>query len=107
MEIKELVKQLNDLKIIQQSFDFVEDLPEEFQKYFPANSIACELDIDKHRWYETSMSIWEVEEYNDLIGVRAITNLYSEMSEYSDICWELMFFEVEEVQTITYKEKII
>lgn len=103
-KMKALIKKLNDLKIIQESYDFVEDLPSDIQeKYFPAGSLACELDIDKHRWYETSISVWETE--LGLIGVRAITNLYSENSSYSDIYYTLKFFEMEPIETITYKIK--
>lgn len=103
-KMKELIQKLNDLKIIQRSYDFVEDLPADIaEKYFPANSIECELDIDKHRWYETSISVWETD--LGLIGVRAITNLYSEMSMYYDMHHRLEFFEMEPIETITYKIK--
>jgi hypothetical protein len=100
--MKEIIEKLNNLNIIQKNYEFEEDLPEEMLKYF-TKSLASELDIDKHRWYETSVSVWETNE--GLLGVRSITNLYSEQSDYEDISWKLRFFEMEPIQTITYKIK--
>jgi predicted restriction endonuclease len=102
--MKEIIEELNNLKIIQKSIDFEEDLPEEiYEKYFNQKPLKTELDIDKHRWYETGESVWKTEK--GLLGVRSVTNIYSENSSVEDMFWELMFFEMEEVQTISYKIK--
>jgi hypothetical protein len=100
--MKEIIEKLNNLNIIQKNYEFEEDLPEEMLKYF-TKQLASELDIDKHRWYETSISVWQTNE--GLLGVRSITNLYSEQSYYEDISWKLRFFEMKTVRTVTYKIK--
>jgi hypothetical protein len=101
--MKEVLNELKGLKIIQKSIDFEEDLPEYiFGKYF-LKPVATELEIDKHRWYETSVSVWETEK--GLLGVRSITNIYSESSSVEEMYWELRFFEMESFATISYKVK--
>jgi tRNA uridine 5-carbamoylmethylation protein Kti12 len=68
-----------------------------------ATALKQELDIDKHRWYETGVSVWKLNE--GFLGVRSVTNIYSESSSVEDMFWNLIFFEMEEIQTITYKKK--
>ena len=102
--MKELIEHLNGLKIIQKSIDFEEDLPNDiYEKYFSGRPLETEMDIDKHRWYETGISVWETEK--GLLGVRSVTNIYSENSSVEDMFWELMFFEIESFVTTSYKIK--
>ena len=108
--IKELVDYLNELKITQTSIGFIEfdenNFPENiYEKYFE-NSIcvAQELDINKHRWYETGISVWKTAD--GLLGVRSVTKLYSESSDIEDIYHTLRFFEMEEITVTSYKQKI-
>ena len=100
--IKEIIEELNSLKIIQKSMDFTEDLDQDIlDKYF-TNCVKELLDVDKHRWYETST---EVLKMNDgFIGIRSVTNCYSENSSIKDMFWTLNFFEMEEISSITYKK---
>lgn len=101
--MKEILEKLNNLKITQESIDFLEDLPEEiYNKYFQ-DCVTERLDIDKHRWYETSISVYKIPE--GLIGVKSITDLFSESSEVADIFHTLQFYEMEEIQTVSYKIK--
>ena len=94
---------LNGLKIIQKSFEFEEDLPEEIvDKYFK-NRIASDLLPDSHRWYETSISVFEIDE--GYLGVRALTQLYSEYSEVKDCYHVLKFYDMAEKSIITYVPK--
>lgn len=104
--MKEIIDYLNSLKIRQTSLDVEEDnIPEDvYEKYFSnASCVASELDIDKHRWYETGITVWEIPQ--GLFGMRVITNLYSEQSEVGDIFWTIKFFEMEEYTTVSYKIK--
>lgn len=104
MSNKELVEYLNNLKILQTS-SWDENIPEEIWDNYFENSItvASELDIDKHRWYELSTEVIKI---NDgFIGVRSITNMYSEQSSYIDMYYTLEFFEMEEIPSVTYKKK--
>ena len=102
----ELLKTLNELKITQKSMDWLEDLPNDiWEEYFKTNEIKCiksDLDVDKHRWYETSITVYK---YQDrFFGVRSVTNVFSEQSEVEDMFHTLKFFEMKEVITITYKK---
>ena len=63
------------------------------------------IDIDKHRWYETSISIFKCSD--GLLGIRLPSQLYSESSEWSDLYSGIEFYEVEEVMEVVYKTKKI
>lgn len=102
--MKEIIKQLNDLKITQRSIDFLEDLPEDiYKKYFEGKEVDNDLSVDKHRWYETSITVFEIPK--GYIGVRSVTDLFSEQSSVYDMFWTLQFFEMEPIVTTTYKIK--
>ena len=60
------------------------------------------LMIETHRWYETSVSVIRV--FGKLLGIRHISNVFSESMGYED-CYEfLQFDEMKEVPTITYEK---
>lgn len=103
--MKEIVKELNDLKLIQSEMDWIEGIPEElYNRYFEnAKCVDEGLDVDKHRWYETTISVYKLPE--GLIGVESVTDLFSESSSISDIFHTLRFFEMEEVLIPSYKIK--
>lgn len=61
------------------------------------------IDIDKHRWYETSVSIFKCSD--GLLGIRLPSQLYSESSEWSDLYSGIEFYDVEEVKEVVYKTK--
>lgn len=102
--MKELVDKLNNLKILQKSIDWVEDIPEDIWKeYFEfSDRLDMELDVDKRRHYKLSTDVYKI---NDkYLGVRRISNLYSEMSSCEDIYWTLQFFEMKQIKRITYEK---
>ena len=99
---KELVDYLNSLKITQKN-SWDEDIPENiWETYFKGKlkTIDAYLDVDKHRWYETSVEVLKNEK--GIIGVRSVTDCFSEMSSIEDMFWTLTFFEMEEVLQPTY-----
>lgn len=101
--MKEIIEELNNLKITQKSIDFSEDLSEDiYDKYFK-NCVEEGLSVDKHRWYETSISVYKTDK--GLLGVKSITDLFSEQSQCEDIFHTLEFFEMEEIPLISYKKK--
>ena len=63
------------------------------------------VDIEKHRWYETSISIFRCSD--GLLGIRLPSQLYSESSEWSSLYSDVEFYNVEEVMEIAYKTKKI
>jgi hypothetical protein len=102
-KFNELLKTLTELKIHQIYGDWTECIPEQiWDEHFEANYdfVIGELDIDKHRHFETSVSVIEI--YDKYMGIRSITNVYSEQSTASD-CYEyLEFFEMKPVTITTY-----
>lgn len=103
--IKELIKKLNDLSIYQNSYDFLEDIPEEiYKEYFEQiDTVESELSVSKHRWYETSITVFEYE--GGFFGVESVTDLFSESMDYSDCSHILKFFEMEAIEITSYKRK--
>lgn len=102
----EMLRELNDLKITQTSIDWLESVPTEiFNKYFndTIETVATNLDVDKHRWYELSTSVISL--YNGFLGVRHITDIFSEEMGVEDCSNTLQFFEMEEVEIISYRKK--
>lgn len=62
-------------------------------------------DIDSHRWYIMATDVYEVD--NGYVGVRGVSELKSEMMDYSDIDDEHCFAEeYKAIQTITYVPKL-
>jgi len=98
----ELLKELKARDIIQTSICWEENIPEDlWNKYFNGYEETTEdLNIDKHRWYKTSTTVAKVD--NRFLGINLITNMYNESS---DISREIEFFEMEEIQSVTYIKK--
>jgi len=106
-KFNELLEKLNGLNLIQTSIDWEECMPDEiWDEHFKGNynPIRTGLNQDSHRWYETSISVIRI--YDKLLGVKHITKLFSEMSSCEDCCVVIDFFEMEEVQVVSYKRKI-
>lgn len=103
-KFEELLNKLKESNLSQSSYDWIDDIPEDiYNEYLKDNhkEVASELDVDKHRWYETSITVIEV--FGHYLGIRQISNMYSEMGDLDDICWSYNFLKMEQVQTITYK----
>ena len=105
--IKDLVQKLNDLKITQTRGEWEENIPEDiWYEYFEGkNRTAVKegLDVDTHRWYETSITV--IEFGGALLGIEYITNMFSESQDYEDCYHTIQFYEMEEYQTVSYKIK--
>ena len=84
-DIKTLVQELNAKKI-KQTCDLDEcldiNLDEETNLNYFQKLVEEGLYVDKHRWYETSVSVFKV---NDgYLGVTAVTDIFSEQMDVSD-----------------------
>lgn len=101
--MKEVIKELNNLKILQRSSDYQEDLPEEYYEKYFQNLIQAGLDVDKHRWYETSVDVYEWE--GEYFGIKHISDQYSESSSIVDHYHTLCFMEMEQKVIITFIKK--
>lgn len=105
-KFNKLLKQLQELKIVQKEIDWAENLPEQiWEEHFKNNfqELKKGLYVDGRRHYETTISVIKI--YNKILGIRHITNVYSESSSCEDCFVNLDFFEMEEQQTITYIKK--
>jgi len=100
--MKKLIKKLNELEILQTS-EWIEDLPEDVYKEYFKNyeEYNYKLDVDTRRWYELSTFVVEIEK--GLIGVRSISNVFSESMGWEDCGHVLEFFEMEEIKVTSYK----
>lgn len=110
MKKEDLINEINNSKIKQndsyEDQDFGEFLNNILDNH--CKVLETDLDVDKHRWYETSLVVYEYsdsrhfsENYN--FGIRFVSNTYDEMSTYEDIGWELKAFPMKKVETVTYK----
>ena len=101
--MKELIQKLNDLKILQTSIDWLEDIPTNiYDEYIDSEYETLEdgVDLEKHRWYETSVTAFKLG--NQIIGVRSVTDVFSESMDVSDCSEYLEFFEMKSVGKVTY-----
>ena len=105
MKNQEIVEHLNSLNITQTS-DWSEDIPEEIWKeQFEDTHYVVEtgLNVDKRRWYELSTEV--ISRNGGLIGVRSVTDCFSETGSIEDMCHKLEFFEMVEASSVTYIKK--
>ena len=93
------------MKIVQKNIELLECLPEDIYKEYFAdkNSVARDLEIDRHRWYETSVIVFKVLE--GYIGCRYVSNVFSERMSPEDIGHYLKFEEYIPKSIITYVPK--
>lgn len=105
MKVKELAEYLNGLKITQKSGylddEFENSLPVHiYEKYFKNNEVDFDLYLNKHRWYETSTTIYEID--GEYLGCIYVSKVYSESMDVGDVGHQLYFCEYEPIATITY-----
>jgi hypothetical protein len=104
MENKELVKILNDLKITQTTGDWAECLPQDiWEDYFKGEfkEVMSGLDVDTHRWYETSVTVIKIN--SGYIGICFISNMFSESQDWEDCYHTITFEEMREIKITSYE----
>lgn len=102
-KFNELLGILQKLDIIQTSGDWSEDLPEDiWTEWFKGSfkEVAHNLGVSTHRWFETSISVFEI--HGGLLGIEYITNMFSESQMYEDCYCKIGFHEMKPIQTVTY-----
>jgi hypothetical protein len=103
-EFNELLKELKNINTEQTSIEWDENIPEEiWNNHFKGNfkELKSGLEVDTRRWYETSISVIEI--YSKPLGIKHITNLFSESSSCEDCYVHIEFFEMEEITIKSYK----
>lgn len=102
MNRKELIEKINSLEIIQRYWYDDENFPEEISDILDTcDEVAHFLHINKHRWYETSVVVYKLND--EYFGIRYVTDLFSESSSIYEMYWTLEAFPMKEVKTITYE----
>ena len=110
--IASIIEKLNALQITQKRGDWEDNIPRDtYDEYFrdehdglpTYREVVYNLDVDTHRWYETSTTVLKFEE--GLMGVNYITNMFSESQDYEDCYHTMEFFEMEEFVTTSYRAK--
>ena len=105
-KFEELYKKLESLDIIQTSIDWVEDLPDEIWEEYSTeltNPVDEDLDIDQHRWYATSISVYEIE--GEYLGVEHVSVVFSESMNVEDCYHTLEFYKMKPKKEISFKIK--
>lgn len=92
-EAIELINNSDDLYCISDAVELLEGETE----------LAEGIDIDRRRWFETSESYFKLED--GIVGIRGVSNIYSEMMSASDCNVHTRAFEGEEVTVVSYKCK--
>jgi len=104
-KFNELLAKVKELEITQAQGDWEENIPNDiWEEYFKDNykEVKHNLAVDTHRWYETSIVVIEI--FGKFLGIRYITNMFSEEQSYEDCFVKLEFYEMKEVQTVTYEK---
>ena len=104
-EFEGLLEELNRSKIIQNFSDWEESLPEDiWENHFRDRfkEIDSGLDVETHRWYEISTCVVGI--YGSLLGISYISNVFSEGIDVGDCCVDMQFFEMKEVEVVSYQK---
>jgi hypothetical protein len=104
MTTTELINQINNAKITQDTCwdecTLPEEIMQELKKY---TVLAEELYIEKHRWYETSIIVYALND--EFIGIEYVTDIYSECTEYEDIEHKIYAIPMLASTVTTYTKK--
>ena len=99
MKVQELIDYVNSngFYSMYDFEDFLTDRESELE------IVSEDIDVDRHRWYEISTTVYKVED--GYVGIRGISQIYSEYMSDKDCDYLCEASEYEEVQTISYREK--
>ena len=102
----ELLKILNEANIQQDEMAWEENIPEEIWEELWDRYVvlAEEIDVDKHRWYETSVTVVKIDDR--FMGIDHVSNIFSETMHVSDVGYIIKFFEMVEINQPTYIKKL-
>ncbi len=99
-EFEAIIKEINEAKCCS-----VHAVEEECNLFYEAKPkcVKSGLDVDKHRWYEVSTSVYAFGEW--FLGVRGASDLFSEEMDFDDCGIKTIAFEMEAQQSTTYVSK--
>ena len=97
MKVQDLIELINSSGELYCLDDVSDIIPEDVK------CVAEELDIDKHRWFNTAVNIYACED--GYVGVRGVNTIYDEYTEPLDCDFPCKAFEYEAIQITSYKLK--
>jgi hypothetical protein len=102
MKAKEIVDVINSKEALYCSPHYIYDEIDELDE----KDFQCieTVDYDEHRWYIIATKVFKTR-CNEFFGVRGVFSKKSETMCIEDCNVECFAFEMEEVPTVTYKEK--
>ena len=97
MKLKEAIERINN----SEELYYIDDAESiiDYEK-----QLASNIDINRHRWYETAISYFQLED--GILGIEGLSNVYSELMLASDCDVNCYAFEGEEIKTVSYKPKV-
>ena len=99
MKVQELIDYVNSNGFYS-IYEFEDSLTD---RQLELKTVSEDIEVDRHRWYEISTTIYKVED--GYVGIRGISQIYSEYMSDKDCNYLCKASEYEEVQTISYREK--
>lgn len=99
MKVQKLIDYVNSNGFYSM-YDFEDSLTD---RELELKIVSEDIDVDRHRWYEISTTVYKVED--GYVGIRGISQIYSEYMSDKDCDYLCEASEYEEVQTISYREK--
>ena len=103
----ELLRSLKESNQSQLDSCWEENIPNElYEAHFMDNYelVAEGLDVDTHRWFERSTVVVKI--HGRFLGINLITNVFSDGASVDDVGGSVEYFEMEEVNVISYEQKI-
>jgi hypothetical protein len=100
MKVQELIDLINNTERdvpLYSLYDAEDVIPRGVDK------VASGLDLDEHRWYSTAIDVYQCED--GFVGIRGAYQSFSEMQDWSDICFTCYAFEMEAVPSVKYVRK--
>lgn len=97
MKVQELIEKVNSDDRCYNIYDAENMIDGEYE------CVADNIDIDEHRWYKISTSVYKLED--GYVGIRGVSRLFSEMMTWSDTDVHCEAEEYEQCVRITYKPK--
>ena len=100
MKVQELIDYVNSNEFYS-VYEFENSLTD--KQFKELKTVSEDIDVDRHRWYEISTTVYKVED--GYVGIRGISQIYSEYMSDKDCDYLCEASEYEEVQTISYRVK--
>lgn len=96
MKVKELIEYVSKYNFysLMEVEDFLKEVPQ---------CVAERLEIEKHRWYSVSTSVYKLED--GFVGIRGVSDIYSDDIDAEDCGVRCTASEYEEFPYVLYKKK--